>query len=428
MGDSHSFVASFKIRATSYLVGQRVVVVLAQRNREFSVKVKMCVRENLTSNSNLSTKCGDYGQDGGKSLKLPPPAPQNLRATTSAGANRVNLNWSQVTGAAKYQVKYRIAGSATAESSQETSSTTIQISGLTCGRSYEFSVRAYGSGTDYSADWGPPSQQVNAAPPACPQQRSARSSNQEKGLAPPPPPEGLTATPTSPNAIDLAWTEGPAAQRYRVETAVRNNNQWTEYPEDITGTAQTISDLICGTSSDFRVSAFGDEISYRPEWSLPSAIAEGTTKACNRPPEFESSSYTFSIPEDAHSGTVVAKLSAEDPDEDPLTYAITKGNADAKFALTPNQTPAHLTVAAPLDHETTPTYALTLESQDGNGGTATTNVVIHITDVVESVPPAPSNLSATATHNTVTLSWRTPDDETVTGYRILRKQPGQEQF
>ena len=28
MGDSHSFVASFKIRATSYLVGQRVVVVL----------------------------------------------------------------------------------------------------------------------------------------------------------------------------------------------------------------------------------------------------------------------------------------------------------------------------------------------------------------------------------------------------------------
>ena len=28
MGDSHSFVASFKIRATSYLVGQRVGVVL----------------------------------------------------------------------------------------------------------------------------------------------------------------------------------------------------------------------------------------------------------------------------------------------------------------------------------------------------------------------------------------------------------------
>ena len=55
-------------------------------------------------------------------------------------------------------------------------------------------------------------------------------------------------------------------------------------------------------------------------------------------------------------------------------------------------------------------------------------MVIHITDVVESVPPAPSNLSATATHKTVTLSWRTPDDETVTGYRILRQQPGQEQF
>ena len=333
-----------------------------------------------------------------------------------------------MTRAAKYQVKYRIAGSAAAESSQETSSTTVQISGLTCGTSYEFSVRAYGNGTDYSADWGPRSQPVNVALPACPQRRSARSSNQEKGLAPPPAPEGLTATPTSPNAIELAWTEVPAAQRYRVEIAVRNTNQWTEYPEDITGTAHTVPDLICGTSYDFRVSAFGDEISYRPEWGQPSAIAEGTTKACNRPPEFESSSYTFSIPEDTQSGTVVAKLSAEDPDEDPVTYAIIEGNADAKFALTPNQTPAYLTVAAPLDHETTPTYALTLESRDGNGGAATTNVVIHVTDVVESVPPSPSDLSPTATHNTVTLSWKTPDDETVTGYRILRKQPGQEEF
>ena len=52
----------------------------------------------------------------------------------------------------------------------------------------------------------------------------------------------------------------------------------------------------------------------------------------------------------------------------------------------------------------------------------------NVTDVVESVPPAPSNLSATATHNTVTLSWRAPDDETVTGYRILRRGPGQTEF
>ena len=55
-------------------------------------------------------------------------------------------------------------------------------------------------------------------------------------------------------------------------------------------------------------------------------------------------------------------------------------------------------------------------------------MVIHITDVVESVPSAPSNLSAAATHNTVTLSWRTPDEETVTGYRILRRGPGQTEF
>lgn len=401
---------------------------LTQRSGEFSVKVKLCVRENLTSNSNVSTKCGDYGQDGGRSLKLPPPAPQNLQAVSNTSSNSVNLTWDQVTGTAKYEVKYRTAGSTAVESSQETSSTTTQVSGLTCDQSYEFSVRAYGSGTGYSADWGPSSQPVNATVRACTQRRSARSSDEEKDLVPPPAPEGLTATPAGPRAIELAWIEVPAARHYRVETAVRDTNQWTEYPEDITDTARTVSDLLCGTSYDFRVSAFGDGVSYTPEWSEPSDIAGGTTGVCNRPPEFGASSYTFSIPEDANSGTLVAELSAEDLDEDPLTYAITGGNAAAKFALTPNQTPAYLTVAAPLDHETTPTYALTIESQDGNGGTAITNVVIHVTDVVETAPPAPSDLSAAATQNTVTLSWRTPDDQTVTGYRILRKGPGQTEF
>ena len=401
---------------------------LTQRSGEFSVKVKLCVRENLTSNSNFRTKCGDYGPDGGRSLKLPPPAPLNLQAASTTSSNSVDLTWNQVTGAAKYEIKYRIAGSTAAESSQETSSTTTRISGLTCGRSYEFSVRAYGSGTSYSADWGPWSQSVNATVRACPQRRSTRSPDREKDLVPPPPPEGLTATPTGPNAIELAWTEVPAAQSYQVETAVRNTNQWTEYLEDITDIARTVSDLACGTSYDFRVSAFGDGVSYTPEWGQPSAITGGTTGACNRPPEFGASSYTFSIPEDANSGTVVAELSAEDPDEDPLTYAITGGNAAAKFALTPNETPASLTVAAPLDYETMATYTLTLESQDSNGGGATTNVVIHVTDVVESAPPAPSDLSAAATQDTVTLSWGAPDDETVTGYRILRKGPGQQEF
>ena len=40
----------------------------------------------------------------------------------------------------------------------------------------------------------------------------------------------------------------------------------------------------------------------------------------------------------------------------------------------------------------------------------------------------PQNLTATSTHGSVTLTWDAPDDDTVTGYRIFRRQPGQETF
>ncbi len=38
-------------------------------------------------------------------------------------------------------------------------------------------------------------------------------------------------------------------------------------------------------------------------------------------------------------------------------------------------------------------------------------------------PPAPLDLRAQATHDSVTLTWDAPDDPTVTGYRVLRRRP-----
>ena len=43
------------------------------------------------------------------------------------------------------------------------------------------------------------------------------------------------------------------------------------------------------------------------------------------------------------------------------------------------------------------------------------------TNAVQQSPPAPTNLTADATHDAVTLRWEAPDDATVTGYQILRK-------
>ena len=47
---------------------------------------------------------------------------------------------------------------------------------------------------------------------------------------------------------------------------------------------------------------------------------------------------------------------------------------------------------------------------------------------VTTLAPPPQNLAATSTHDSVTLTWDAPDDATVSGYRIFRRQPGQDTF
>ena len=44
----------------------------------------------------------------------------------------------------------------------------------------------------------------------------------------------------------------------------------------------------------------------------------------------------------------------------------------------------------------------------------------------QSPPPAPTNLTATVNADGhIVLSWQAPDDDSVTGYQVLRRRPGQ---
>ena len=87
-----------------------------------------------------------------------------------------------------------------------------------------------------------------------------------------------------------------------------------------------------------------------------------TTDACNLGgPEFDAASYDFSISEAASVDDVVGTVSATDPDaSDTVSYAITSGNGDGKFAI--DDGTGKITVARKLDYETTPSYTLTVEA------------------------------------------------------------------
>jgi len=88
-----------------------------------------------------------------------------------------------------------------------------------------------------------------------------------------------------------------------------------------------------------------------------------------------------SLAESVSSGTSVATASGSDVDANTtLTYSITAGNGDGKFAI--NSSTGAITTAASLDYETTTSYTLTIQVSDGSL-TATTNQVVNITDVNE---------------------------------------------
>ena len=107
----------------------------------------------------------------------------------------------------------------------------------------------------------------------------------------------------------------------------------------------------------------------------------GLEAAPNRVPAFGSATYSFSIAEDAATGGAVGSVSATDADDDTLTYTIESGNGDGKFAIDGGT--GAITVAGALDHETTPSYTLTVQADDGNGGTDTATVNVTVTEVDE---------------------------------------------
>ncbi len=115
---------------------------------------------------------------------------------------------------------------------------------------------------------------------------------------------------------------------------------------------------------------------------LGSLAVSFTVTQANRAPEFGSATYSFSIAEDAATGAAVGSVSATDADSDGLTYTIESGNGDGKFSI--DGSTGAITTAGALDHETTPSYALTVQADDGNGGTATATVNVTVTGVDES--------------------------------------------
>ncbi len=182
------------------------------------------------------------------------------------------------------------------------------------------------------------------------------------------------------NGYLVAWNAVSGASQYALQTRIPGVQDWTDttpFAEEDNQWYAPSQDLWCASSYEFRVRSYGDGIRYAAQWGEPSSVLVRDGH-CNHAPEFSESAYSFSVAEDASSGYEVGTVFAADLDA--LSYSITAGNGDGKFAI--GESSGVISVAGELDHATTPSYTLTVGASDGRSGTDSATVEIEILSVV----------------------------------------------
>ena len=132
------------------------------------------------------------------------------------------------------------------------------------------------------------------------------------------------------------------------------------------GSLLDLSNLVVGLSADATDGS---------NTSISAASISVDSSNINCPPLISSPSAT--IPTTTASSTIVvpgSNLSASDPDNDTLAYSITAGNGGGYFAIDPATGDISTTTA----NIPAGTYTLTIQVDDGNGGTASADVVITV--------------------------------------------------
>ena len=94
----------------------------------------------------------------------------------------------------------------------------------------------------------------------------------------PPAPGNLTAGTVGETSIPLNWNPVTNASKYRVEYRLREDLNWTEDSDTITGTSHTVNNLVCNSEYQFRVSAYASGTEYAEAWSDAAWISETTEK------------------------------------------------------------------------------------------------------------------------------------------------------
>ena len=359
----------------------------------------------------------------------PPPAPQNLTVTLGPGS--VTLTWdppddSTVTG---YQILRRRPPLgenqllAHVENTGSTDASYTDTDDLALGYRHVYRVQAINS-----AGLGGVSNYVRAVP---------TTSGEEE---PPPPPLGLAAAAAGQEEAALRWDALSGASQYLIEYRNGDGGEWRVAGSSVGIAKWTVTGLTCGFEYEFRVRSYsGGGTTYTVGvWGPPSAAGSATTDGCDPDTEQQEAE---PAPSENSPATGAPTISGTVQVGETLT-ADTSGIADADGLADVSFTYQWLADGADIqgatgsgytlqdaDEGKTITVKVSFADDAGNGETLTSAATVAIEATVAeeeptAPPPAPTNLTATVNADgSVTLTWDASDDDSVTGYLILRRRP-----
>ena len=133
---------------------------------------------------------------------------------------------------------------------------------------------------------------------------------------------------------------------------------------------------------------------HGPGKTAQAASTQAVQAGANRPPEFDSATAAREVPENTEAGgNIGAPVTANDPDTgDTPAYTLEGADADS-FDIDSASGQIQTKSGVTYDHESKSSYSVTVKADDNNGGIATIDVTITVTDVDE--PPEFDSATAT---------------------------------
>ena len=223
---------------------------------------------------------------------------------------------------------------------------------------------------------------------------------------PPERPSAPRVEAASSTSLTVSWTEptntGPDIDDYDVQYREGDSGAFTPWSHNSADRTATIANLTQGTSYEVQVKAHNAE-----GWSDWSNSGTGSTSANQAPTFTDGASTSRSVAENTASNqNIQHPVSATDADRHSLTYRLSGDDAGSFTIHAGGQLRTRSGVI--YDYEEKNSYEVILRVEDGQGGTATIAVTIHVADVNEPPerPSAPRVEAASST--SLTVSWTEP--------------------